>query len=334
MNPDQMDFDENDVFQPTKPKKRSTAQVLKNVVVPGNSRSSLRSSLSSVHDQLTDYDTPATSVDVTPAESLVKEESAGRKLSQNVGSHGVIGSYTSAKGKRKRMAENGFLEADARLAQALQEEEYKQQPTHPDRKRTKESCIEDSEDEPFSSSAPNIGLTPTGSTTRKRRPAPKPHLRSERFSDESNGVAADNNMALELPRTKKSRTSLSSSLPSRAARDIAKTSLKDIESQLIPDSEDDDLSSDLSDVSMFSSESDSDENEGFERSDEEDDEIMEGSSNMANAVVENHTPPGAATLTTDRRRASAARNGNFRRSRLATVREDRVSWDTLCTYVL
>ena len=327
-----MGLDENMLLQSVKGEKKSSAQVLKNVVVPANTRSSLRSSLSSVRDQSTDYDTPATSLAVTPAESLVKEEITDRVPIKIGGSHVTMNSRISPKGKRKRTADDELFDTDARLAQVLQEEEYEQEQTYSKSRKYKRSRVEDSEDEPFSSSAPKPGPTPNGFRSRNRGPVPKPRLHAERFSEEYDDDAKDDGTAIEFPRTKNAKMILPNPLPSRAARDTAKKSMKDPNPHQILDSEDDNPSDDLSDLSLFSSEYNSD---AFEESglSSEDDEIAEGPSITATAMAVNSTAPVTVPVTANRRRrAPAARNGDFHRSRISRRREDRVSRKTPCLH--
>ena len=100
----------------------TTPNVLKNVVIPA-SRSSLGSSLSSLHDRGSESETtPLTSVAVTPAEQLPKAGNA-------VGMHRINASVihatqVSASGKRKRMTAENLAQADVILAQSLQEHEW------------------------------------------------------------------------------------------------------------------------------------------------------------------------------------------------------------------
>ena len=94
--------------------------------LPSHSPLSVSSGLSISRDRSIGYDTPATSAVVTPAESLGKGLSsislgtiAGNMLSNPE-------STTSVKGKRKREEADELVQADALLAQALQEEEYEE----------------------------------------------------------------------------------------------------------------------------------------------------------------------------------------------------------------
>ena len=89
-------------------------QVLKKVVIPVNGRPSTASSLSSIHDHSSEYNTPGTSAVVTPAESLVREERSLKRLSSSHPKRPFMG-------KRKRLEVDELMEADARLAQELQE---------------------------------------------------------------------------------------------------------------------------------------------------------------------------------------------------------------------
>lgn len=115
-----MDWEED--LQPANRDRRQHAQqVMKNVLIPSSVRSSVGSSLSSVHDQSSECDTAATSVAVTPAESVA----IGRELPRNHPSRDVLPPiWTTLKGKRKRAETDTTMGADILLAEALQEEEY------------------------------------------------------------------------------------------------------------------------------------------------------------------------------------------------------------------
>lgn len=103
-------------------RRHGVTQIAQRVVVP--STSSVASPLSSADDQSSEHDTPATSLAVTPAESVAKNDSAQpRKQFLNETSS----RSSTSKTKRKRLEDSGLIEADAYLAQALQEEEYEEE---------------------------------------------------------------------------------------------------------------------------------------------------------------------------------------------------------------
>ena len=104
--------------------RQSARQIAESVAIP--STSSVASSLSSVRNQSSDHETPATSLAVTPAESIAKKESA--RCRSNIPNKALFKS-TMSKTKRKRLEDDDLMEADARLARTLQEEEYEEQPS-------------------------------------------------------------------------------------------------------------------------------------------------------------------------------------------------------------
>lgn len=110
-------------------------------ILPSQSPSSGGSELSSIRDQASEYDTPGTSIVVTPAESLSafsKKASKGKSVEYI--------NKTSFVNKRKRQE----LDGDALLAQTLQEEEYQENRRQmgPNNKRQRASIqISDDDDE-------------------------------------------------------------------------------------------------------------------------------------------------------------------------------------------
>lgn len=197
-------------------------QVLRKIVVPSSSRSSLVSSLPSLRDQSSEYDTPATSAAATPAESLVKKRRPqprkGRFQEESLASD-TVQSIKSR--KRKRTEVHDLFEADERLAQHLQNEELVDQMPQPSRaRRTPCVAIQDSdcEDEVVQS---NHDVT---------------------FSEENESLCMQTRKRQDI----KDR----GRLPSRAARKTARKSLQCESSRLILDSEEE-TSSDSSNLSVF-----------------------------------------------------------------------------------
>lgn len=272
--------------------------------MPANSGSSIHSSLSSLRDQSSENDTPATSIAVTPAESSIKGDSVGRRsahLHKNY--YSGMNYETSVKGKRKRAEEDELMEADARLARALQETEYEDLPAHSSVARRKRGRVQDSEDdEPFSSSAPMTSSTPA------------------------------------VSRSEKSKTPGVTLLPSRAARASANKSLKNSNVQRIFDSEDSDASDLLSDVSLFATDMGSDALEASGDSDEDASEVAELSDNAASAAGGMVAPPPApaSRMSAARRRrmAPVTQTANANRNRRHWRRgiEDRVGQGFALTY--
>ena len=120
--------------------RKGTSQVAKSVVIP--STSSVASPLSSLRGQSSENDTPATSLAVTPAES-VRKPSLTRSM-RSITNESQPNIFASKK-KRKRIEVDDLMEADARLALALQEEEDEQSFIGKSRK-TPKTTIDDSDD--------------------------------------------------------------------------------------------------------------------------------------------------------------------------------------------
>ncbi len=308
-----MDWDED----PPSAKESSippVKQVLKGVVISTSNRTSIGSSLSSVRDQSSEYDTPATSAVATPAESLVKERTLGVPLKA---------SGRLDRGKRKRSEADDQLEADAALARSLQEREYDEEPKSGRRSGgARQVLINDSDEEVDDLFATSDRLTantsdadvPLSRRTEPDRRAPFPPPRRP------HGDSLDDDDDDPMPRRKRVKPTLRASLPSRAARASATKSLKDSGSRRILDSDDSELSelSDASsDASVFASEVDSDDMEDSDEVGEDDGEGAEenslgttaGSSTLvANATI---TPAGRR----GRRRAPRQNNGRSRQHR-------------------
>jgi len=326
--------------QPARGESSRTGQFLRKVVVPVNSHSSIRSSISSVRDQSSEYDTPATSVAVTPAESYVKEGLTGQRSAKSTKTSLPKMRYeTLATRKRKRAEEDELMEADDRLAQTLQEEEYEEQPAHSGPKYRKRARVEDSEDEePFSSSAPNDSLTPALLRSRKARPASKFPLRTRDSDEGGSEEVTDVSIKAKAPKPNKAKITRRMALPSRAARDSAKKSLQDAEMRQIVDSEDSILSDNLSDVSLFASDLDSD---AFQASGDSDDDVAESAEEFVNTMnagarmaAVSATPVSAVATSRRRRRAPATQTTNPNRSRRRLRGfEDRVCSRTFNIYL-
>lgn len=304
-----MDWDED----PPSAKESSippVKQVFKGVVIPTNNRTSIGSSLSSVRDQSSEYDTPATSAVATPAESLVKERTIGVPLK-------VSGRLD--KGKRKRSQADDQLEVDAALARSLQEREYDEEPKFGRKSRgARQVLINDSDEEVddlFAASDLCTANTSDADVPLSRRTEPDrlaPFPPPRRLHGDSMDDDDDDPMA----RRKRVKPTLRASLPSRAARASATKSLKDSSSRRILDSDDSELSelSDASsDASVFASEVDSDDLEDSDVIGEDDGEGAEenglGTTAGSSTLVANATVIPAGR----RGRRRAPRQNNDRR---------------------
>ena len=297
-NSDDMDCDED----PLSGKESSLAtaqQVLKGVIIPTSSRTSIGSSLSSVRDQSSEYDTPATSAVATPAESFVRERTLGfqRKAPGKLD-----------RGKRKRGEADDQLEADAALARSLQEREYDEEPKFGRRSGgARQSFVNDSDEEvddliaTSNLSTANISDAdvPLSRRTKPDRfaafPAPKrpPGVSLDDDDDDDESI-------LRRKRVKPTRRA---SLPSRAARTSATKTLKESGSRLIIDSDDSELSelSDASsDASVFASEVDSEDVEDSDEVGGDDGEGLE--ENGLETTADSSTIVANATITPARRR--------------------------------
>ncbi|KAL8773128.1 MAG: hypothetical protein Q9209_001804 [Squamulea sp. 1 TL-2023] len=199
------------------------------------SPSSSVSALSSIRDQsIEDYDTPGTSAVVTPAESLDRgRRSPGQPRKLHRGSLLSMEDGSTTYGKRKRVtsAAANFIDADALIAAALQEEEY----------------------------AGNDGKSSSAKRANK-----KSILDSDEDMETLSEITDD---PIELNTLSRKRPKLSGhpSLPSRSARDQAKQTIRRKAYQKIPNSDE----SDVSEFSEVISELDSDDSEAFEASEDE-----------------------------------------------------------------
>ncbi len=324
-------------------RKQHPQQVLKKVVIPVNVRSSVSSSLSSVVDQSSEYDTPGTSAVATPAGSLVKEERSLKRpnrMSSNLSSYQPKKSFM---GKRKRFEADELMEANALLAQDLQEQEYgKDQEVGSRPKRARNDLIDDSEASLLSDLTREHSLdtddlskinTPSlGRLKRKRPRALQPRLASvhaESSKSEGEYLSEDEISGIPVPGNRRTKANHHASLPSRAARaarDSANKSIKDRASLGILDSEDSDLSDHSDDVSLFGSDLVSDE---FENSENTDGEAIDFAMNSLSTAVatRNSLSTSTAISATGRRGARSTEATNPTRGRRSWQRrvEDRVS---------
>lgn len=341
-----MDLDD-EPFNAKEKKIHLSGQILKKVVIPVNGRSSIASSLSSVRDKSSEYDTPGTSVVVTPAESLVKE---GRTFERPSGISSNVSCHRPAelsKGKRKRLEVDELMEADALLAQKLQEQEYRDHQEVAARpRRARDGLIADSEESLLSdlsrehSPDPNNFLEFDISTSKRpnrrrqnallSRAAPV-DIDGDRSQEES--LDEDEISESPVPKNKRVRTTHHTSLPSRAARDSANKSIKDRTSRRILDSEDSDLSDHSDDLSLFGSDSGSDAFEDSDDADEEADDVVGAANGLTTAVAADHSTsaptaiPASGRRGAGRRGVSSAQAINPPRGRRRWQRrvEDRVS---------
>lgn len=198
-------------------------------VLPSQSPSSDGSALSSVGDQSSEYDTPGTSTAVTPAESLGKATSlAGLAKKSAKGRSMEQGAQTGVSRKRK----HEDLLGDALLAQALQEEEFSEEPpTRGIIHRRRANAIKNFDEEDLD------------------------HVEMDR----------SNSLGIGIQPSKRARVGGRSVLPARAARDSAQKSIAEKVSRETMDTNSDD-----SELSLYDgSDEDLKEFEGFDHSDEE-----------------------------------------------------------------
>ena len=321
-------------------------QILDKVVIPMNGRSSVASSLSSVLDQSSDYDTPGTSIIVTPAESLVKN---GRSLKRPSSMSSDIISYQAKEpfiGKRKRLEVDELMEADALLAQELQEQEYgKDQHLVSGSRGARNALVDDSEESllsdlspehsPDSDGLPKPNISTPGRSGRRRPNALLSQTATanvEGNSSRDESLDDDEILEIPVPRNKRIKTNNRTSLPSRAARVSANRCITDRTSRGVFDSEDSDLSNHSDDVSLFSSDNISDASEDSEDADGETRNILSTANSLTTAAATSAftSAPSAIRATgrrgTGRRRAPSTQATNATRGRLSWQRgaEDRV----------
>jgi hypothetical protein len=285
-------------------------QVLRKVVIPTYSRSSIGSSLSSTRDQSSEYDTPATSAVATPAESLVKGGRTKNRLNM---------SDTSAKGKRRREEFDDMVGADADLARRLQEEEYGEEPQKDSRSvKVSRGLIVDSEDDddPLS----EINDFPDTMPTRRKYKSNDwvPPTSRRHVGNPAPEVSSDDED--DQPQRKKPKTTSRASLPLRAARESASKSLKDGVSRHVLDSDDSELSDLQSDVLDSDVDSDLFEDEDDVEDEDEDSESDNTTAAMTAALAA--ASAHSATAPTVRARRIVPR-GRRNRRLVPRVREPR-----------
>ena len=322
-------------------------RILDKVVIPVNGRLSVASSISSVLDQSSDYDTPGTSIIVTPAESLIKE---GRSLKRPSRMSSNINSYRAKEtfmGKRKRLEVDELMEADALLAQELQGQEYGEDQDNVSRsRRARNTRVDDSEGSllshlslehsPDPDGFPRPNISTAGGTGRRR---PNALLSQTAAVDADSGSSRDESLdedeSLEIPvrRNKRIKTNNPTSVPSRAARVSANKCITDRTSREVFDSEDSDLSDHSDDVSLFGSDNVSDASEDSEDANGDTGDILGTANSLTTAAATSNLTSASSTIpatgrrATGRRRAPSTQATNATRGRRSWQRgvEDRVS---------
>ena len=285
--------------------------LLKGVVIPTNHRSSVVSSLSSARDHSSEYDTPATSAVITPAESLVRERTVTLSLKM---------SGKLDKGKRKRSDVNDQLNEDAVFAQSLQRREYEEALPWSRSKRSRRALVEDSDEEV------NECYTKSNLTARdlsnadiplskralqdRLAPFPPPKIPREQSLDDDNSDS--------LLSRQRVKSSPRTSLPSRPARTRATKILQENNARRVLDSDDSEMSepsATSSEASIFTSDVDSDD---VEVSEEGEENREEDADIPAKSCSEQAADP--STLTTDAGTHSARRGRRRRRPQQTTNR--------------
>ncbi len=295
---DQMDLDEDPLIDGQFTGLKRTTKILKAVAIPmgilkidgslrpgrrvaTTSPSSLSSIGSSVREQSSGYDTPGTS----PAEPAVKRSlslaslnnststspPAPAKVNSSIRAQQLrssklsLNSSTSKRKRQEEMIEEDEDEtADARLARTLQEEEYQ------------------------------------GGSLKRSKFADQGELGVENSSDESDSLSSLSSHDAVIPSRRDTKTIARFSLPTRAARDSAKKSIKEKATITISDTE-------KSDLTRF----DSDEFRTDVSDSEKDEELSEDE--IVPTVSENQVTVAVATprrrrRTTTRATASAVRS--------------------------
>ena len=236
---------------------------------------------SSTHREMSnDYETPATSVAVTPSELAVnapgKVSSTRRRPFEETAAGNAFGSpIESSNRKRKRANLDCDLEGDRRMAEALQAEEYGEVPFTNNTMPHGKVRILDSDEEEMSLTEP-------------------PSDPDVDFWNEEDSITNDRRVVKNI------KTQGTSLLPTRKARDNARTSIAQKASLGIMDSDDEE-------ESEYLSEADSDILSDAETLDS----IVNGD-DVGGAVAvtaASETLPAASTSTTRRRVATAARRG-------------------------
>ena len=324
-------------------------QILEKIVIPVNGRSSLASSLSSNFDQLSESDTPDTSMIVTPAESVVKGDRSVKRSSTMSSNLFCYQSKEPFKGKRKRPEVDELIAADAILAKELQEQEYGEDQEAASRSRLKRNdLIDDSEfsllSEHSEARSPDPEdhpkLDTSTITRRSSRRRPKAFLSQTARTDVGDGWSQDESRGedqtskVPMSRTKRMKKDNGTALPSRAARVSAIKTITDNSFRQVLDSEDSDLSELSDDVSLFGSDIVSDASGDSEDTDEEAGDVIGSANSLTTAVAAASTfssgssaIPGTGRRHTGRGGRSFTQATNATRGRRSWQRrvEDRVS---------
>ena len=321
-------------------------QVLEKIVVSVQGRSSFASSLSSVLDQSSEYDTPGTSMVVTPADSAVKERSLQRssRTSRNTNSYQPKEPF---KGKRKRPTVDELMESDALLAEELQKQEYSEdQDVASKSRRARDALIDDSEEallpdlsqehSPDSDDFPKLIIySPERSNRRRSKALPSQTtlaaLEGEWSQDES--LNEDDFSETLKARNKRIKTGNRTTLPSRAARASANKNITDRTFRGMLTSEDSDLSDHSDDGSLFGSDVVSYASEDSEAADGEVGDVVGAGNSLTTAVAARNLPSTSSAIQgtgrrgTSRRGAPSTQATNPTRGRRSWQRrvEDRVS---------
>ena len=339
-----MDLDEEPSYIK---RNRLSHQVLKQVVIPASGRSSVASSLSSLHDHSGEYDTPGTSVVVTPAESLAKTKRSMNQSSRLSSSTSSCQPKQSLMGKRKRVELDELMEADALLAQDLQNQAYGGgQETASGPSRARNGPVGDSEESLISDLSrehsldpddfPKLDIPTYGRSNRGRSKALLSQMTSKEVGSgwsQKEPSDEDESPGIHVSRRKKIQTNHRTSLPSRAARDSANKSIRDRTSRGILDSEDPDLSDHSDDTSLFGPEIVSDASEDSELNDEEVGDVAGPANSLTTAMTVSTSSSAQMAVPATRRRGpgrrgvSSTQATNATRGRRPWQRrvEDRVS---------
>ena len=343
-----MDSDNEPLFAKSSQRPR---QVLEKVVIPVNGRSSLASSLSCNLDQLSEYDTPDTSMIVTPAESVVKGERSVKHPSTISSNRSCYQFNQPFSRKRKLLANDELMAADAILAKELQEHEYgNDQEAASTSRLIRNVPIDDSEmsllselseeNSPHPEDPPKFDKNTPGRFSRRR---PKAFPSQIASTDVEGGWSQDESLGedeiskVPMPNKKKLKKDNRAALPSRAARASANKITTDSSFRRILDSEDSDLSELSDDVSLFDSDVISDASAYSEDTDAEPGDVIGSANSLTTAVAAasnfssgSSAIPATGCRGTGRRGALSTQATNPTRGRRSWQRrvEDRVSSKT------
>ena len=218
----------------------------------------------------------------TPAESVVKEERSLQHLGRISSSLYSDQPKAPFMGKRKRPEVDELMEADARLAEELQEQEYgEDEEAASTSGRARNALVDDSEVSLLSDLSrersqdpvdfPRLNVSTTRNFTRRRPKAfPSQIAPTDVESGWSQDESAEENGTSKgsMPNNTRMKTHNRTSLPSRAARASTKKAITDSSFRGIIDSEESDLSEISDDVSLFGSDIVTDASEDSEDTDE------------------------------------------------------------------